>query len=308
MKKIINIFIIMLFVIIMAGCNVSSGTKYSVIMPTGAPSIALADFTKNYSEELDVEIVNGSDPLVSAFTKGDYDIIVAPVNLGAKLYNSREDFEYVLYKPIVGCNYYILSSEISEFSELEGKEMVGFGEASTPGVMLKTLISHYGLNVNVTYQNSVNEANGLLVAEKAKTIITAEPSKTIISKGKDYSVIDIAALWKEMAGSEYDVPQAGIFVKKSFVKRENVQNILANMEASIELAYSNPTLLAESAIAVDANFAKQTVENLAAAIPNCNFLTKDLNREEVEYYFNKIIELGLGASVGGKLPDEGFYY
>ena len=80
------------------------------------------------------------------------------------------------------------------------------------------------------------------------------------------------------------------------------------MEASIELAYSNPTLLAESAIAVDANFAKQTVENLAAAIPNCNFLTKDLNREEVEYYFNKIIELGLGASVGGKLPDEGFYY
>lgn len=308
MKKIINLFVVMFFVLLVNGCNVASGTKYSVIMPTGAPSIALADFTKNSSEELDIDIVNGSEPLVSAFTKGEYDIIVAPVNLGAKLYNASENFQYVLYKPIVGCNYYILSSEVSSFNELDGKEMVGFGEASTPGVMLKTLIAHYGLSVNVTYQNSVNEANGLLAAGNAKTIITAEPSKTIISKGKDYNEIDIAALWKEMAGSDYDVPQAGIFVRKSYVKRDNVKEILANMEASVGLAYSNPTLLAESAIAVDPNFSKQKVENLATAIPNCNFLTKEMNIEEVEYYFSKIIELGLGVSVGGKLPDEGFYY
>ena len=35
---------------------------------------------------------------------------------------------------------------------------------------------------------------------------------------------------------------------------------------------------------------------------------KENEKESIDIYFNKIIELGLGASIGGKLPDENFYY
>ena len=308
MKKILNVFIIVLFAILIVGCNVGSGTKYSVIMPTGAPSIALADFVKNNQEELDVEIVKGSDPLAAAFTKGNYDIIVAPVNLGAQFFNKVEDFEYVLYKPIVGCNYYILSSEVHAFSELDGKEMAAFGASSTPGVMLKALMSHHEIEATVKYQNSVDDVNGLLAAESVKTILTAEPSKTVRFGDKNYAQIDIAKLWKEMAGADYDIPQAGIFVKKSYIGRGKINQILESMEASIALSVDNPTTLAESAILVDENLKKMNVDKLATAIPNCNFLTKELNIEEVEYYFTKLIELGLEASIGGKLPEREFYF
>ena len=36
--------------------------------------------------------------------------------------------------------------------------------------------------------------------------------------------------------------------------------------------------------------------------------TSSLNKEAIEFYFSQVIQLGIGATVGGKLPDEGFYY
>ena len=43
-------------------------------------------------ENVNYEIVGGSDPLVSAFTNATHDIIVAPVNLGAKLYKANGNY------------------------------------------------------------------------------------------------------------------------------------------------------------------------------------------------------------------------
>ena len=49
-------------------------------------------------------------------------------------------------------------------------------------------------------------------------------------------------------------------------------------------------------------------EKLIQAIPNCNLLTHPLVVAEVEYYCEKVIDAGLAGTIGGKVPDEGFYY
>ncbi len=310
MKKVLNLIVFMFLLVFVMGCDFNNGEtkeQYNVIVPTGAPSIAVADFIKNKDENVNVEIVNGADLLGKAFLQGEYDVIVAPVNLGLKFYNSNDSFDYEFYKPIVGCNFYILSSTITEFNELNNHEIVAFNESATPGVMLKTLAKYYNVTLDAKYESSVNAANTKLVGGVADTILTAEPAKTVISKGKDYNVIDLSELWKNMAGNDYAVPQAGIFVKKGLDNDYGVKKILNQMKESVKLARTNPTKLAEEAILVDPNLSKQTVENLSIAIPNCNFIEKELNKEEVEFYFQKVIELGLGASLGGKLPDEEFY-
>ena len=309
MKKVLSVLSIIVFTIILMGCEFGGGDKsYKVIVPTGAPSLAIANFIQEKEENVTVDIVSGSEPLTAAFTNADYDIIVAPVNLGLKFYNSVESFKYSFYKPIVGCNFYILSTEVSSIEELDGKSMHAFNKMATPGVMLQTIFGHYDLNVDVTYESSVTVANSLLTAGEAKTILTAEPSKTTLMSKNNYHVIDIAAIWREISGHNYNALQAGVFVKSELKNDRNVKNMLEEMENSIELAYTNPLKLAEAAKAVDDGFAKQTVENLTKAIPNCNFLRHELNKEEVAYYFQKIMDLGMQGSFGGKLPDEGFYY
>ena len=317
MKKIL-LSLLVLISLTLVGCNPSNNgdndkkeeeqkQEYKVIMPSGTPSISLSSFVDKKEDNITVDIVLGSDPLTAAFTSGNYDIIVAPVNLGAKFYNSVEDFAYRLYRPIVGGNYYILSTEVSSFQELTGKDITLFGQNSTPDVMFRTLCAYYGVEPNVTYQASVAEANSQLAAGAATTILTAEPSKTLISKNKSYNVIDLQELWKEMAGSEYNVTQAGIFVKTGLDK-EDVEEILAQMEASLTLALEDTLNLAKVAKKIDTSFTKFSDEDLAAAISNCNVLGGGSNyRADVEYYFNKLIQLGLGKSIGGKLPDENFY-
>ena len=66
--------------------------------------------------------------------------------------------------------------------------------------------------------------------------------------------------------------------------------------------------LAKTAKKVDTAFAKFSDEDLASAISKCNVLAGGSNyREDVEYYFNKLIALGLGKAIGEKLPDDEFY-
>lgn len=310
MKKVL-LSLFVLLSILLVGCDITnSGQKeleYKVIMPSGTPSITLSSFVDKKSDLVTVDIVQGSDPLVAAFSAANYDIIVAPVNLGAKLYNSVENFEYRLYRPIVGGNYYILSTEISSFEELDGKEITLFGQNSTPDVMFKTLCSYYGISPVVTYQAAVSDANSQLVSGAVSTILTAEPSKTLISKNKNFNVIDLQQLWKEMAGDEYNVTQAGIFVKTGMAK-EDVEAILKDMEASLSLALNDTLTLAGIAKKIDTSFGKFSDQDLASAIQKCNVLPNTSNyRSDVEFYFNKLIELGLGKSIGGKLPDDEFY-
>lgn len=308
MKK-ISVLILILFLSLIVGCDIHGGSnnEYKVIMPTGTPSLALGDFVANHAENVDVEIVMGSDPLVAAFTNAEYDIIVAPVNLGAKFYNSNDNFQYRLYRPIVGGNYYILSNEFTTFEELDGQPITVFGANSTPDVVFRTLCAHYEINPIITYVSDVNTANSNLLASAAQTIITAEPSKTnVLTKG-DFNVIDLQELWREMSGADYDVTQAGIFVKTGLIEAE-VDNILEDMEASIAMASSNASGLVTSAMAGDSNFGKFSVELLTEALGNCNILPGGTNyKADVEYYFNVLIELGLGKSIGGKLPDDEFY-
>lgn len=306
MKKIL-LTLLVLISMALVGCQQTPENEYKIIVPSGTPSITLSHFIENKGENITVDIVQGSEPLQAAFTSGNYDIVVAPVNLGAKFYNSVEGFEYRLYRPIVGGNYYILSTEVTSFEELDGKEITLFGANSTPDVMFKTLCAYYEINPIVKYENAVSEANSALVAGTAKTILTAEPSKTLISKNKNFNVIDLQQLWKDMAGSEYNVTQAGIFVKKG-LNSKDVDKILKDMEKSLTMALEETLELAKIAKTVDTAFAKFSDEDLANAVSKCNVLAGGSNyREDVEYYFNKLIALGLGKAIGGKLPDDEFY-
>ena len=305
--KLIYIFIILLFTLAITGCVDDSSKKVSIIVPTGTPSLGVASAINN-SSIVEANIVSGSDPLVAAFTNGSYDIVVAPVNLGAKLYNANANFEYVLYKTIVWGNYYLVANEeILSIESLDSKKVLVFGKNSTPDVVLQTLAIAKGIDVEFEYVNDVSTANSYLLTGKADIIVSAEPSLTKISSNKSFYTFDLQQAWKDLTGS-YSLPQAGIFVKKSLKNNQAVLNVLNKMKQSVDMATTNPNELVKDAVSVDSNLATIGQDTLEKAIGNCNLRVEENDQEAIEFYFEKVIALGIGVTVGGKLPDEAFYY
>ena len=294
----------MLFI---TGCIDDSSKKVSVIVPTGTPSLGIANVL-NDKTLVDANIVSGSDPLIAAFTNASYDVVVAPVNLGAKLYNANENFSYILYKTIVWGNYYLVSNEeIATLESLEGKTVLVFGKNSTPDVVLRTLISAKNINVNLEYVDDVATANSYLLSGKADIIVSAEPSLTKMSANKNFYTLDLQKQWQQLTGS-YSLPQAGIFIKKDSKDEKYLKTVLDKMIESVQMAQTKPNVLIASAVSVDENLAKIGKETLQKAIGNCNLRVEETDKEAIEFYFSQVIQLGIGATIGGKLPDEAFYY
>ena len=305
--KFIYIFVVLFSMLFITGCIDDSSKKVSVIVPTGTPSLGIANVL-NDKTLVDGNIVSGSDPLIAAFTNASYDVVVAPVNLGAKLYNANENFSYILYKTIVWGNYYLVSNEeIATLESLEGKTVLVFGKNSTPDVVLRTLISAKNINVNLEYVDDVATANSYLLSGKADIIVSAEPSLTKMSANKNFYTLDLQKQWQQLTGS-YSLPQAGIFIKKDSKDEKYLKTVLDKMIESVQMAQTKPNVLIASAVSVDENLAKIGEETLQKAIGNCNLRVEETDKEAIEFYFSQVIQLGIGATVGGKLPDEAFYY
>lgn len=213
-----------------------------------------------------------------------------------------------LYKTIVWGNYYLVSNEeIATLESLEGKTVLVFGKNSTPDVVLRTLISAKNINVNLEYVDDVATANSYLLSGKADIIVSAEPSLTKMSANKNFYTLDLQKQWQQLTGS-YSLPQAGIFIKKDSKDEKYLKTVLDKMIESVQMAQTKPNVLIASAVSVDENLAKIGEETLQKAIGNCNLRVEETDKEAIEFYFSQVIQLGIGATVGGKLPDEAFYY
>ena len=310
MKKIVLSLFIFVLALVVTSCTITNddGVKdeLSIIMPTGTPALALSEFAMT-NDYVKAEVVAGSDPLVAAFTSKSHDVIVAPVNLGAKMYSVYQ--EYVLYKTFVWGNLYLASKgELNSFKDLDGKNVVAFGKNSTPDIVMQALLKyHSDINVTVEYVSDVSEANTLLASGKAEIVVTAEPAISKLKSKFNLSIIDLQDEWAKMTGNE-SYPQAGIFVRKSITGKKYIKDALNDMKEAVINANLNPTNCANHAVKLHTSFETLGVETLVSAIPNCHYQILESDKEAVNYYLQMMIDLGFSKQMGGSLPVDEFYY
>lgn len=293
--------------ILLCGCNnQQSSHKISILAPEGTPALGLANYYVNYKDEYEVfDIKNGSDPLLAAFNNKSHDVIIAPTNLGAKMFSINQN--YILYETIVWGNLYLTSTEeITSLSELEDKEVTLFSKNSTPDIVLRSLLQENNIsNVKLNYVDDVSTANSLLVSGTSKYIVSAQPSLTALKKKHKLYTIDLQEEWAKIASfSSY--PQASIFVKKSL--KDSINKQLSHIKQSIEKINEDVLLSAQNAKTMPASFAKLNEDVIKEAIPQCHFKIDTNQKAAIEYYFNKINSLGLSQTYGGSLPTDDFYF
>ena len=235
MKKII---VLILMILCLVGCNtankqevVNEPLSLSIVSPSGAPSLSLLDYMGD--ENMHIDIVDGSDVLQAEFSNGNVDVIIAPINLGAKL--SSVTGNYKLAAILTWGNLHLVST--ASIEEAVEKPVAAFGQAAVPGKVLGYLSDELGA-FEFEWFNAVNEASAALLAGEYTSAVLAEPVLTMTRAKSEKALnelIDIQELYKEKTGySSY--PQAALFINvKTLENEENVKEFLNKIETSISL-------------------------------------------------------------------------
>lgn len=277
--------------------------RYSLIVPGGSPQLALmyVDEDPDYL----VDIVQGADALVAAFGSKSHDFIVAPTNLGAKLYQTKPD--YILIAAIVFGNYYLVTQTDSVFDldTLNGREITVFGMNQTSEIILTYILSSHDIVSDYRIVDSVQTAMADFVFDPSRVVLVAEPSLSILrAQFPDISVIDLQAAYQELTG-ESSYPQAGAFARATLTHDE-ISDFLDLLEASVNQVLNSPETAADTAASLNYPYSRDV---LLSAIPNSHlgFVPALDVREDLEAYFSLILERN-PALIGGGLPDHDFYY
>jgi len=298
MKKIL---LIILLSFILFGCK--KDDSITIIVPYGSPK--LAQLYLENSDDYQVDVVNGADPLVAAFGSSSHDVIFAPTNLGAKMYQSKDSYQ--LLATIVWGNYYLVSNEEQEFniSSLDGKGITVFGKNQTSDIILTYLFQELDIEVEITYVDSVSSAAQLFLSSQESIVLLAEPVySNVMNQLPQTKTIDIQELYQSVTGKD-SYPQSGVFIKRNLEQSKitKIQNDLMN---SIEKTNQYPLDAAQLAVELQMGL---TSEIIASAILNSNlrYVSGKDSKEDIVSYFGLILSMN-PALIGGQLPNDLFYY
>lgn len=317
MKKVLFAFILSMIIAIsgfaMVGCD-KTKSEIKVMVPNGITLIAVGNL---YDEkDVKVENVNGPDLLSSAFTSKSHDIVVAPLNLGAKLYNNNQSV-YKLASMITFGNVYIVSKEgtplDNSLADLEGKKIIAFGKGSTPDIIFRAALANKNIEINeenITYQSGVSEVVPLFKANNSQYdyAVVAEPvvSQLQIKFGLKLNIVDLQVVLQDKMES---IPQAGIFVNPESKNLDKINEVLSKLKADIKQLNDNPDAYAQDIIDKNEFFANLTKEVIASAIKSgnvINYLDAKANKSVAEQYFELLMEQN--PNLLNKLPEDTFYY
>jgi len=302
MKRIALLMLVLCLTALTTACK--DAKPATVLAPSGTPALA-ALLLRNDPEKYQVDVVNGSDPLLAAFASKSHDAILAPTNLGAKLYQGGLDYVYA--GTITWGNFYLFvrTPEPFDLSSLHEKTIVSFGQNQISDIILKYILQENGIVAGFQYVDSVAAAAQMILADSSLVILTAEPTlSTLKSMVSVHASFDLQAEYARLTGSD-SYPQAGLFLKKSLSKAKKA-DLIAAFEASI--AYWSDSLEAASDLAVTLEYGLSKAV-LMTAVPNSRlrFESATDSRADLETLFAMILTRQ-PALIGGALPDDDFYY
>lgn len=289
MKKILSILVVGLLV----ACSAKplEWESLSILSPKGAPAISLVPLIQENKDS--IEFVDGTDVLSAELIKGEKDMIIAPVNLGAAL-SKKDSNPYRLYGIVTWGNLYLVSN--SDISFVENEPLALFGEQAVPGLVFNSIKNSLDQVFVSTAFNSVTDVQGQLLSKTFNVGLMAEPLVTAtIAKAKtletplNLSVYkDIQALWQEKTGFE-NYPQAAIYIKAD-ISADKLKQVEARLELmmayNIELNNNSSKLETDITEDLSATLGVPASKILVQAWDrmNVNVVKADENKEAIEAF------------------------
>lgn len=321
-KKIIKTALLLVVILIMvAGCGKKEEESTTIRVggmkgPTSMGLMFLQEKDANGQalEDYEFQMVTGADELLPLMIKGEMDIALVPANVAAILYQKTEGQVSVIDINTLGVLYMVSGhGDIQSVEDLKGKTIYLTGKGTTPDYVLNYILSAGNMleEVKLEYKSEATEVAALLAEQPEAIGLLPQPFVTVacMQNEKLQVVLDMNEEWTKLQGENGSRMVTGVtVVRNEFLEKypTAVKNFLQEHKESAESINTDVKKGAE--LVVNAGIiAKAPIAE--KAIPKCNitFLAGEEMKKALSGYLEVLYEQNPTA-VGGKLPEDGFYY
>lgn len=236
-----------------------------------------------------------------------------PTNVAASLYQKGGNIQLLAVNTL-GVLYMLENGDsVKSVADLKGKTIYSTGKGANPEFVLRYVLTKNGLDpdkdVTIVFEEQNEALNAKMIKGDVKIAMIPEPNvAAITAQNADVRVaLSMNTEWDAVAGDESKLMMGCVAVRKEFAEQnpDVVATFLNEYRNSIEKAKdveATAALCEKYGIIPKAAIAKK-------AIPNCQLTFvagKDMKAQIAGYY--QVLFDGNPASIGGKLPDDAFYY
>ncbi len=330
MKKIISILLtlaLLLSACLMLGSCSKDDATVRIGVLNGSTGVGIAKLYDEIANQADDEnkrnyeitVYTDVSIITGKLNSGELDIAALPTTDAAKYYNS--DAQTTSPISMVAINtlsvlYLVTTDEaVNSLSDLSGRTVsLPTPEGQGPDVIFRALLKMKGIT-GVTIENNTNPQTLLGKVKKGEADIAVMPeplvTKATAALAKDgntlRNVVNIGAAW----GTENPIAQGCLVARNGFIDEHSglLDDFLEDYKASVE--YMSDSANLDSAAKLVAAMADLGMEEGVAkkALPKCNIvcITGNDMKSKITPFYTAILEINKD-SIGGKLPDDKFYY
>ncbi len=285
--------------------------------PTAMGMVQLMDQSQAGLLPYDISVKGAIDEITPALLQGSVDLAAIPANLAAILYNNTKGQIQVLAINTLGVLYIVEQGEsVKTVSDLKGKRIFASGKGATPEYALRMVLEAAGLDpdkdVTLEFKAEHTECLAALTANPGAIALLPQPFVTT-AQLKDPSIriaVDVNQEWEKLSGEE---GQAGPLITGVLVGRQNfiqenpeaVDAFLKANKVSADFVNQNPQAAAQLMEQFD--IVPAAVGEKAIPYSNITFITGQEMEQKLSSYLDFLFDQN-AESVGGAVPDEGFYY
>lgn len=325
MKRISYLLLIVIFISLLMGCTAQKVVDKvpqpiriaSLKGPTSMGLVKLMDQNEKNEVNNDYSFIISAtvDEIVALIGKDELDIAAIPANLASVLYNKTEGKISVAAINTLGVLYIVENGDtLNTLEDLKGKTIYSTGKGTTPEYVLNYILGSNEIDINkdltIEYKSEATEVAALLASKE--NIIALLPQPFIAAsqaKNKNIKIaFDMTEEWDKLqVDTKGSLVTGVVIVNNSFIEnnKEEFDIFLKEYEASVNFVNNNIDEASELVGRYDivpTSIAKKS-------IPLCNIsFISGIEMEEKLSGYLKVLYNADPQSIGGKLPDEGFYY
>ena len=285
--------------------------------PTAMGMVQLIDNSMTDETSLyTCSIYAAPDELTPLIIKGEVDIACIPANLAAVLYSKTEGAVETIGINTLGVLYIVENGaeNVNSIADLKGKTIYASGQGSSPEYALKYLLTQNGIDpetdVTIEWKSEHAECLTAITGEQGGIAMLPQPFvTTAMMKTEGIRVaLDLTKEWDALDNGSAMLTGVTI-ARKEFIDAypEALAQFLADYKASVDFVNSDIDAAAALIGKEEINIIPEAVAK--KALPACNIvlITGSEMKDKLSGYLNVLFEAD-AKSVGGKLPDDSFYY
>jgi len=317
-KKCLSLIVALCMAFMFAGCGSTEKIDpitFKVGALKGPTTIGIVNMIADQEDSDDVkyDLTMATQPseIVASVVKGDIDIALIPANAAAAVYQKTEGAVSVVDINTLGVLYCVTGDDsITSVKDLAGKTVLSTGQGATPEYSLNYLLEQNGVkDCTVEFKSEATEIAAVLKKDPTKIAVLPQPFVTVAEAANDQlkTAFSLSDEWDKVTSDSKLI--TGVTIVRNEVLENNeaaVKQFLKDHAESVEKVSSDLDTTAKLVVE-QGIIAKEAIAR--KAIPECNIVceTGDEMKTALSGYLSVLYNADK-TSVGGALPEDGFYY